>query len=120
MKASERLRELDGAMNERSSILGAMNYYFGPGARTAVSRESVLQYEAAAKIIRALPLIADVVEAAEACDPGGPGWFGDNAEGDRIAAALTALRDALQPEIHVIPGPPGSGRHSMWTEGDTK
>jgi hypothetical protein len=63
VSASEKLKALDTAMSDR--LLGTANYFFGPNARTAVSRESRDMYEALKAYRIALPQIVAVVEAAE-------------------------------------------------------
>jgi len=41
-EAAEPLAELEEAV---SAVLGTLNFYTGPGARTAVSRESIAKYD---------------------------------------------------------------------------
>jgi hypothetical protein len=64
VSASEKLKALDEAF-DTPRFLGTLNYYIGPGARTAVSRESEKMYFDVKAVLVALPQIVAVVEAAE-------------------------------------------------------
>jgi hypothetical protein len=68
VSASEKLKALDAEGRYPTlaeDLLPTLNYYIGPGARTATSRESELLYHRTARVLRALPQIVAVVEAAE-------------------------------------------------------
>lgn len=83
--ASERLRELDKAMN-------------GPSTLDAHRQTFVAEYSKRL-LVDALPLIADVVEAAEritATDAEEIGRHPYMWAQEQLAPALTALRDALE------------------------
>jgi hypothetical protein len=72
VSASEKLKALDAEGRYPTlaeDLLPTLNYYIGPGARTATSRESELLYHRTARVLRALPQIVAVVEAAEVYAP---------------------------------------------------
>lgn len=76
MTASERLRELDGEIGDGPWLVHGLTTNHG---------------EAAVILRNALPLIADVVEAAER-----DLRDGGRANARALAVALTALRDSLE------------------------
>jgi len=90
MSASERLKALDAETTQR--VISSMHYYFGPNARTAVSKESADACVAATRVLRALPQIVAVVEAATGCAATGFAHYGYKAQ---LQESLAALEEAL-------------------------
>ena len=103
MSASERLRALDGEI-DTPRFLATLNFYIGPGARTATSHEQVKTYHDVKAALNALPLIADVVEAAELVVEKRSVYIGIPMDDGRPSGrvhyplddALTALREHLE------------------------
>jgi len=90
VSASEKLKALDEALDTQH-FLATLNYYIGPGARTAVSRESMQEYRDVKAALVALPHIVAVVEAAESVTSADQGAW----HGSRLLLALAALDEAL-------------------------
>jgi hypothetical protein len=96
MSASEKLKALDEAF-DTSRFLAMLNYYIGPGARTAGSREGEQMYWNVKGVLVALPQIVAVVEAAEetTAEIQLHGMVTDHAGGYHLRTALAALDEAL-------------------------
>ena len=97
MSASEKLKALDEAFDTQR-FLGTLNYYIGPGSRTAVSRESEKLYFDVKAVLVALPQIVAVVKAAERAQrymQQSSYLVGADAVNEAVSDALAALEDAL-------------------------
>jgi hypothetical protein len=91
VSASEKLKALEPPRRGWGDVISSMNYYFGPNARTLVSKESADSCVAASTVLRALPQIVAVVEAAERLQRD-PRLIVADVD---LRAALAALEEAL-------------------------